>query len=132
MKLINKKNYRKLVKQAKWYVNVLSGDGGFSNPEVNRVALESMLVGWMHAQPYWEEYERFCMVAIPPKNPRHPRENIFLIAQDQALQAAQDAAGDHYRFKTDDYGKPAKTPSPEYFRLFAKVTRTKDGFTATI
>ena len=125
MKLINKAAYRKLVKKAVEFSHVLSGDAGYSNPEVNRVALESMLIGWMKAQPYWIKYELHCMV-------HHPRENIYLLAQDQALQAAQDAVGDHYRFKTDDYGKPAKTPSPEYFRMFAKVKRCKDGFTLTL
>lgn len=85
--LLNRKSYRRLVRKAHEFVQVLTGDAGYERPEVNRVALESMLVGWLRGTAEWKEYEQFCAKWFP-------NENIYLIAQDQAIQAASDATLD--------------------------------------
>lgn len=91
--LLTKAQYYHLVKKAEEFAGELSGDAGYEKSQINRIALESMLVGWMTAQPYYAEYEAYCAE-------HHTRENVLLLAQDQALQAASDAVENHYRFAT--------------------------------
>lgn len=74
--------YSQLVSQARKFSEPLKGKGRFEHAEVNRVALESMLVGWMFA--------------TMPNEAK--RAGFFEMARDQALQAANDAVGFDIRF----------------------------------
>lgn len=90
---LTKKQYARLVKQARYFAKYLSEDAGFSNPGVNRVALESMLVGWMVT---WKPFVAYVQHA----SVHHKRENIILMAQDRALEAATDVVSLNPKFKT--------------------------------
>ena len=84
MQMLTKRQYKALVFRARKFANALTGDAAFVNPQVNRVALESMLVGWLSCQPCFLAYVSKC-------KKDHPREDVWTMAYDQALQAAQDA-----------------------------------------
>lgn len=78
------KNHKRFVRRAIWYVHILRGDAGYTNPRVNAVALESMLIGWMSAQAWFCKYAKWLAK-------HYPRTDICLLAGDAALQACVDA-----------------------------------------
>src|SRR5215831_8449977 len=87
MQLVNEETYRALVNQAREFRDALKDlEIGYTDPQMNRVALETMLIGWLRAQPVWDQYDNYCAE-------HHPRENLWPIAGDSALQAAQDVIG---------------------------------------
>lgn len=81
---MTRKGYRALVSKANEFIEALMGDAGFERVTSNRIALEAMLVGWLRGTPRWKQYDADC-VRLKLK------DNLYLLAQDQAAQAAQDA-----------------------------------------
>lgn len=86
---LTKREYQQLCNQAKRFANFLLLDAGFSHPGVNRVALESMLLGWM---TQWKPF-----LKAQATNHRN-RRNLMRMAQDRALEAASDVVYTHFRF----------------------------------
>ena len=82
--LLNRKQYLKLRTKAREFAQALTGDAGFEWPGSNLIALESMLVGWLRSTKEWRKYDAWCAK-------HRPRTDIYIVAYDQALQAAQDA-----------------------------------------
>lgn len=82
--LLTKHGYRQLVRRAIIFATALTGDSGYAHPEINRIALESMLIGWLTSTASWRKYRKHCAEF-------HKNEDLYVMAQDQALQAAQDA-----------------------------------------
>lgn len=76
--------YRQLVRRAALFAKALTGDSGYARPEINRIVLESMLIGWLTSTASWRKYAKHCAEF-------HQNEDLYVIAQDQAVQAAQDA-----------------------------------------
>lgn len=98
MKLNTRSNYVRMTKQARVFVEVLSGDVGFADPEVNRVALESMLVGWMAGTPQFRAFAEYLGLEFR-------RDNPFIHAQDLAVQVAEDLVARDSRFAWRRGGK---------------------------
>lgn len=69
--------------QGRRFVRELSGDGGYARPDVNFIALENLIVGWVYGQTWFDEFRR-------DRVKQHPREDVFCIVRDWALQAAMD------------------------------------------
>lgn len=89
---MSKPEYRRTVRAARFFVEKLSGDFGCERPESNRLALESMVAGWMMGRPH---FGRWMAATIR----KYPRSLIIDEVWDQAIQAADDAAGDNPKFK---------------------------------
>lgn len=81
---MTRKGYRALVSKANEFIDALMGDAGYERTTSNRLALESMLIGWLRGTLRWKQYDRDCVR-------RKLKDNLYLLAQDQAAQAAQDA-----------------------------------------
>lgn len=83
--LLTKSRYAQALKYAKTLaVPVLKSDSGYADAKVNSVALESMVFGWITAQPYFLPWRK--------QNQRaHPRDAWADIVQDFALQVTSDA-----------------------------------------
>lgn len=141
---LNKKGYARLVSKAKEFMHSLMGDSGYTDVETNRVALESMLIGWLRSTKEWTAYDKDC-------RQNHPRTDVYVVAQDQAVQAAHDAIfAEPGEFVTWFYTEKDlnaiihQTPPLLKTRLAAKIAKAKkrlrisnfrrqaEGFTATI
>lgn len=91
---LTQKRYKVLVNRAKVFIGYLSGDAGMIDRDVNKVALESMLAGWLTSTKEFDDYVKRCR-----KLKQDGSE--ALIIQDLAAQAASDAitiTGTHRRF----------------------------------
>lgn len=79
--MLTQREYRTLVYRARIFAHWLIGDDRYLKPEINRIALENALVGWLWGTKAFKDY-----AATAPKN-----DPLWTLAKDQAQQAAQDA-----------------------------------------
>src|SRR4249920_3358698 len=71
--------YPLFVSVGRKFIADMGGKGKYSSPEVNLVALESMILGWIYAQPWFANMSD----QIP-----HSDAEIFQHVSDTTLQAA--------------------------------------------
>jgi hypothetical protein len=75
--------YPHLVHVGKQFIAEMGGKGTFIAPETNLVQLESLIAGWIYAQPWFHH--------MVDQLPHEPKE-IFEHVGDTVLQAAVDAS----------------------------------------
>lgn len=88
--LLTQAEYNQIKKTvAKEFARYLQGQGGFTDPGINRIALEGMIVGYLRSTPQWAKQHEH--IAQCHKNSLGHDE--YMIAWDQALQIADDLVG---------------------------------------
>lgn len=76
--------YNLMVDKAKEFMAIRNNGFAMCDPEVNLVALEAMLLGWLYCQPWFQQY-------VNKWQAHNKKSNPFLTAKDKCMEACSDA-----------------------------------------